>query len=343
MSGDEQRQAVSRMQDYIDSHLTQPITLVQLARASGYSPYHAARLFRRETGLAPFEYIRRMRLAGSAMLLCHGSGHILDVALDFVFDSHEGFTRAFSREFGITPQHYRQNQPPIRGFMPERLRGLYRDLNLKRAAAATARSLMARKGAKNMDEHEKEKTLREGDEPAASGTVGSAVSREDQSNFGTVFVQVIERPARRLILKRAATAEDYYGYCEEVGCDVWEQLTGIRDASYEPAGYWLPEAMRRPGTSEYVQGVEVAADYSGPVPDGFEIIDLPACQVMLFQGPPYDDEDFENAIGNLWELMDRYDPSLYGYRWADDECPRFQLEPQGYRGYIEGRPVKKSM
>lgn len=341
MSGDEQRQAVSRMQDYIDSHLTQPITLVQLARASGYSPYHAARLFRRETGLAPFEYIRRMRLAGSAMLLCHGSGHILDVAFDFVFDSHEGFTRAFSREFGMTPQHYRQNQPPIRGFMPERLRGLYRDRNLKRAAAAAARDMRERKGAMNMDEQEK--TIREKGEPLASGPAGDVTSRDSQPGLDTVFVQVIERPARRLILKRAVTAEDYYAYCEEVDCDVWDKLASIKDAAYEPAGYWLPESMRRPGTSEYVQGVEVAADYSGPVPDGFELIDLPACQLMLFQGPPFNDEDFENAIGTLWELMDRYDPMLYGYRWADDECPRFQLEPQGYRGYIEGRPVKKSM
>ena len=38
--------------------------------------------------------------------------------------------------------------------------------------------------------------------------------------------------------------------------------------------------------------------------------------------------------------MKNYQPELYGFRWADEDGPRFQLEPQGYRGYIEGRPVR---
>ena len=143
-------------------------------------------------------------------------------------------------------------------------------------------------------------------------------------------------------MKRGIQAEDYYAYCEEVGCDIWNILTEIKDALYEPAGFWLPASMRLPNTSEYVQGVEVAVDYQGSVPDGFELIDLPACQMMVFQGPPFKDEDFEEAIGSLWEIMDCYDPKPYGFVWADDDGPRFQLEPQGYRGYIEGRPVRKS-
>ncbi len=310
-----QRQvAVRSMQDYIDRHLTEPISLVQLAREAGYSPYHAARLFKEVTGTAPFDYIRRMRLSKSAMVLSRGDKHILDVALEFVFDSHEGFTRAFSRQFGMTPRQYRQTRPPIRLFMAERVRNLY----LNRV-----------KGANDMNE-ENDTRLPIHEKAAAS------------DNTGTVFVQVIERPARKLVLKRGVAAEDYFAYCEEVGCDIWEILTGIQEALYEPAGFWLPESMRLPGTSEYVQGVEVADDYSGPVPEGFDLIDLPPCQVMVFQGPPFKDEDFEEAIGTLWEIMDRYDPKPYGFVWADEEGPRFQLEPQGYRGYVEGRPVRRA-
>lgn len=118
----EHRAAVRRMQDYIDRQLTQPISLVQLAREAGYSPYHAARLFKEVTGTAPFDYIRQMRLSRSAVDLSRKDTRILDVALDFVFDSHEGFTRAFSRQFGMTPQYYRHNKPPLRLFMPERVR-----------------------------------------------------------------------------------------------------------------------------------------------------------------------------------------------------------------------------
>jgi hypothetical protein len=63
--------------------------------------------------------------------------------------------------------------------------------------------------------------------------------------------------------------------------------------------------------------------------------------MMVFQGPPYDDADFESAIVNIWERLKVFDPSIYGYVWADDVAPRFQLEPQGYRGYIEARPVRE--
>ena len=38
--------------------------------------------------------------------------------------------------------------------------------------------------------------------------------------------------------------------------------------------------------------------------------------------------------------MNDYNPELYGFTYAEEDGPRFQLEPQGYRGYIEGRPVR---
>ena len=35
----------------------------------------------------------------------------------------------------------------------------------------------------------------------------------------------------------------------------------------------------KPGTGEYVQGVEVPEDYNGEIPDGFDVIELPAAQL----------------------------------------------------------------
>ena len=156
----------------------------------------------------------------------------------------------------------------------------------------------------------------------------------------TVFVQVLERPARKLVVKRGKEASHYFEYCEEVGCEVWDLLNAIENPLHEPMGLWLPEGMIPPGTSRYVQGVEVAADFSGQVPDGFEVTDLPPCKMMVFQGPPFDDKDFEQAISSLWDVINAYQPETYGFRWADEDGPRFQLIPEGYRGYIEGRPVR---
>lgn len=293
--------AVNRMQTYIQDHLGEKISLSNLAVAAGYSPWHSERIFKELTGSTPFNYIRALRLSKAALTLRDQAQQqkIVDVALEFVFDSHEGFTRAFTRQFGISPKHYQMKPEPIALFMPSKVRDYYLYQEKRR--------------------NEKMKK----NQPIQS-----------------VFVQVIERPARRAIIKRGVKATHYFEYCEEVGCDVWGVLTSVKEALYEPAGFWLPASWVEPGTSEYVQGVEVPADYSGKVPDGFDLIELPPCKVMVFQGEPFDDEDFGDAIGQLWEIIKRYDPSLYGFEWAPEDAPRFQMEPQGYRGYIEGKPVR---
>ena len=290
--------AVRRMQDYIDSHISESITLSQLARVAGYSPWHSERLFSEYTGKTPFEYIRALRLSKAALLLRDQKPKVIDVAFDFVFDSHEGFTKAFSKQFGISPKRYSKTAPPIPLFIPY---------------SANDYRHMKSKGEDIMPE---------------------------AKDLKPVFVQVIERPERKVLILRGKKATDYYEYCEEVGCDVWGVLSSVKEALYEPIGMWLPKQMIKPGTSQYVQGVELPLDYDKPIPEGFELETYPPCKMMIFQGPPYDDDNFEEAIGDLWEMIKTFNPSLYGYEWADEEAPRFQLAPMGYRGYIEARPVR---
>ncbi|MBR7140998.1 MAG: AraC family transcriptional regulator, partial [Clostridia bacterium] len=87
------------------------------------------------------------------------------------------------------------------------------------------------------------------------------------------------------------------------------------------------------------QGVEVAADYSGEIPEGFDIIELPKCKYLMFQGEPFEEENFEEAIKEIWAAIEKYNPSSIGYTW-DKANPRIQLEPIGTRGYIELHPIK---
>lgn len=294
----EKIRATERMQAHIEEHLDEPITLAALARAARYSQWHAARMFKDIVGKSPFEYIRLRRLSEAAIRLRKDTARVVDVAFDFVFDSHEGFTRAFSRQFGMPPHKFRNDKPSVELFMPPRLRDWY--------------------------------TRRQSGE----------IAMTDKKKPETVFVQVLDRPARRMIVKRGRNASDYFNYCEEVGCDVWDKLAAIPEAVQEPLGMWLPDSMRPAGTSKYVQGVEVPAGYQGAIPDGFEAMELPACKMMVFQGPPFADRDFEQAISSLWDVMSSYRPQTCGFDWADDDGPRFQLKPEGYRGYIEGRPVR---
>lgn len=293
--------AVGHVQAYIEEHLTEKIAMKQLATAAGYSVWHTARMFKEQTGKPPFEYIRARRLACAAFRLRDGKSRVLDVALDFTFDSNEGFTRAFTRHFGVPPGVYARTAPPIPLFLPENVVQSYRAMN-----------------------------------------------REDVTGMEfdakrTIFAQVIERPARRLLLKRGVKATHYVEYCAEVSCDVWGVLCSVKEALYEPCGLWLPKRMMPAGTSHYVQGVEVPLDYDKTPPEGYELIELPPATYMVFQGEPYEDEElYGQAVQEIWKHLETFNPALYGYAWDPDAAPRFQLAPMGYRGYIEARPVRRA-
>ena len=292
--------AAERIKTYVAAHLQDPITASDVAKAAGYSPFHTARIFKEETGLSPFEYIRRERLTASAHALRSGSHRVLDIALDFVFASHEGFTRAFSNGFGISPKKYQSYSPQEGWLIPRR----YLDR--------------------------------------------SKLKQEDtvMDQTAVIFTQIIERPARKLILKRAKKADNYFDYVGEVGCGEhdasapWDILSTIKEALYEPVGLWLPENMRPEGTGVYAHGVEVPASYAGEIPEGFDVIDLPPCKLLVFQGEPYDDCDFQTAVGLCMDRIGKFNPEVYGYRYAPALAPRMQLAPMGWRGYIELHPVE---
>ena len=95
------------MQKYIENQISEGITLHPLAKEAEGSPWHSARIFKECTrGGTPFDHIRTIRLSCAANRLKYENEKIIDVAFDFVFGSHETFTRAFSKQFGITPKLY---------------------------------------------------------------------------------------------------------------------------------------------------------------------------------------------------------------------------------------------
>lgn len=288
----EQIDAVQRMQDYIEKHLSEKINFADIAKASLFSPWYARRLFLTFTGVTPAEYTRKLRLKQSALKLRDEDVKVLDVALDFGFESVDGYQRAFRKEFGCNPSEYAANPIPLQLFTPYGVK--FRFLERKEMTMST----------KN------------------------------------VFIQVIDKPKRKVVLKRGKTATEYWKYCEEVGCDVWGVLVSMKSLCGEPVCLWLPKEYIKPRTSEYVQGVEVPEDYCGEIPDGFDIIELPQSKYLMFQGEPFKEEDYEQAITDIWESEKKYDPNFIGYQW-DNSNPKIQLEPVGTRGYIELLPIKE--
>ena len=157
----------------------------------------------------------------------------------------------------------------------------------------------------------------------------------------TMTVTALDRPARKLIMVRSKTATDYFSFCEEMGCE-WEGIfNSIPEKLTTAALLTLPKSLITAGTGNTASGVEVPADYAKPLPKGCEIIDLPPCTMLFFQGAPFENEaDFGEAIGTLWELMESYTPEKYGYEYAPDLAPYLNLGA-AQDGAKMAKPAKK--
>jgi len=92
---------------FIESRLGAPITLEDVANASGVSRHYLLRAFGESTGYSTMGYQRARRLTEAARALAAGAPDILSVALDAGYGSHEAFTRAFRDRFGVTPEQLR--------------------------------------------------------------------------------------------------------------------------------------------------------------------------------------------------------------------------------------------
>lgn len=105
---------------YIEKHLKEPLSVELLAAEAGFSPYHFSRLFAVYTGMPVMEYIRRRRLGYAVAEICEGK-RILEVAMDWGFESHGGFAKAFRKVYGFSPDEYRRRAAPHRPGPPNPL------------------------------------------------------------------------------------------------------------------------------------------------------------------------------------------------------------------------------
>ncbi|MCM2523974.1 AraC family transcriptional regulator [Stenotrophomonas maltophilia] len=93
---------------YIETHAEQPLALADIAAAVGLSPFHLSRLFQARTGTSVVRYLRGRRLTTAAQRLANGACDILQVAIGAGYTTHAAFTRAFSEQFGQTPERVRE-------------------------------------------------------------------------------------------------------------------------------------------------------------------------------------------------------------------------------------------
>jgi AraC family transcriptional regulator len=102
--------------DFIDRNITQDISLYDICCEAGFSVPHFYRLFKRLTGDTVNAYILRRKLSMAAKCLLENNQSISSIAYEYGFESHDVFTRAFTRVYGVSPSKYRHNNggPPLK-------------------------------------------------------------------------------------------------------------------------------------------------------------------------------------------------------------------------------------
>lgn len=104
---------ISMLQDsleYIDQHLKEELSANCLAARAGFSTWHFGKLFQWGVGLPVMRYVRSRRLAFAAYEIKKGR-RIIDISVEYDFETHSGFSKAFRRYWGYSPEEYRKCAP----------------------------------------------------------------------------------------------------------------------------------------------------------------------------------------------------------------------------------------
>lgn len=96
----------------IETELERPLRVADMAKAVDLSLFHFSREFRRVTGISPYAYIRRRRIARAGLLLAGSKLPIVEIAHGVGFKTHAHFSGAFLKNVGMTPRTYRLRYGP---------------------------------------------------------------------------------------------------------------------------------------------------------------------------------------------------------------------------------------
>lgn len=93
--------------EFIELNLREDLKIAEIASKAYFSAFHFQRVFQAISGFTVQQYIRRRRLSEAAKRLKQSNQKVLDIAIEYQYNSQEAFTRAFEKSFGITPGKYR--------------------------------------------------------------------------------------------------------------------------------------------------------------------------------------------------------------------------------------------
>lgn len=107
---------VELMVNWIEENIKNEPSLEDMANYVGYSMFYCSSKFHECIGMTFKEYIAKRKLSLAAVEMKNTNRRLIDIAVDCGFSSHEALTRAFVKNYGITPYQYRRNSLEINLF-----------------------------------------------------------------------------------------------------------------------------------------------------------------------------------------------------------------------------------
>lgn len=291
------------MQQFILEHAGEEfLDFEEMYVQTGYSRRHADRCFKELLGKTPREYLKLIRMTDSAKRLVAEQDSVLDAALDAGFGTHEGYTKAFRETFGKLPSEYKRGKHFIPLFVPYPINAYYNHIY-----------------GREKDEMEKNCLC---------------------------MVTLVSRPKRKLIFLRSKEGKSdgcgYWSFCQEMGCE-WEGLLNSNPEKFDTAAFMmLPDNLGKEGQALAAAGIEVPLEYDGEIPEGYEVTELEACDMLYFQSQKYEKEDeFVTYLKAVEKAVEEYDYEAYGFRRNDNIAPVFNFGADKEHGAKMAVPVMR--
>ncbi len=110
MDGDKDYPCIARAKAYVDEHLTEDISLEDVAEHVALSSNYFSKLFHRRTGQKFTAYITDKKVKAAKALLLSGSKNVGEIASELGFENTTYFSKVFKKATGVTPQAYQQGK-----------------------------------------------------------------------------------------------------------------------------------------------------------------------------------------------------------------------------------------